>query len=386
MTNLLLRLFIKDYNNTHSTAVRSRVGMLAGIVGILCNFLLACGKMVLGIITASLSITADALNNFSDAASSIVTLAGFRLAQRPADKDHPYGHGRYEYLAGLAVSVLILFIGFELAKSSVSRIIHPQPSDYSWIALGVLLVSMAVKLWMCVFFHKLGKHIDSAALKATAIDSRNDVISTGVVLVGCLCEFLWQLPLDGYMGLGVSVFILYSGIRSAKETISPLLGAQADEGLIQKLSQLILSHEKILGIHDLLVHDYGPGQCYASVHAEISAKYDPMTCHEIIDHIEAEVSSKLNIHLVIHFDPVAEDDPEQAHLQTVIENTVSQMSEELSIHDLRIVKKAKQPLICFDLTVPYDASVNMEDLEERIYSQLTPTWNGYRLSIRIDRE
>ncbi len=304
MTQLLLRIFVKGYNNPKSPTVRSCVGVMAGIVGIICNLLLAAAKMILGFFSVSLSITADALNNLSDAASSIVTLVGFQLAKRPADKDHPYGHGRYEYLAGLGVSVLILFIGFELIKSSVSKIIQPEASSYTLITLSILLISMFVKLWMCGFLGKLGKHIDSAALKANATDSRNDVIATAAVLLGCLCQYIWNIPLDGYIGLGVSVFILYSGICSAKETISPLLGAQADELLIQQLSDLILSHEKILGIHDLLVHDYSPGRCYASVHAEVSAKYDPITCHEIIDHIEAEVSSKLNVQLVIHFDPI----------------------------------------------------------------------------------
>ena len=385
MTRLLLRLFIKGYNNPNSPNVRSSVGVLAGIVGIICNLLLAAGKMILGFFSVSLSITADGLNNLSDAASSIVTLVGFQLAKRPADKDHPYGHGRYEYLAGLGVSVLILFIGFELIKSSISKIIQPEVSSYTFVTLSILLISMAAKLWMCSFFGKLGKHIDSAALKANATDSRNDVIATAAVLLGCLCQYIWKLPLDGYIGLGVSIFILYSGIRSAKETISPLLGAQADELLIQQLSDLILSHEKILGIHDLLVHDYGPGRCYASVHAEVSAKYDPMTCHEIIDHIEAEVSSKLNVQLVIHFDPIAEDDPEQAQLQKLIADTISQADAALSIHDLRIIKKAKTPLICFDLTVPYGKEYDLAALETKLYALLSSNWKDYKLSINIDR-
>lgn len=382
---LLLRLFIKDYKDNRSPAVRSRVGILAGAVGIVCNLLLALGKLVLGIVSASVSVTADALNNLSDAASSIVTLVGFQLAKRPADKDHPYGHGRYEYLAGLAVSVLILFIGFELFKSSIGKIITPEPSAYSWATLGILIFSIGLKLWMSRFFSRLGRHIDSAALKATALDCRNDVISTAAVLAGCICEYFWSLPADGYIGLVVSVFILYSGFKSAKQTISPLLGAQADESMIQQLSELILSHDKILGIHDLLVHDYGPGRCYASVHAEVSATLDPMTCHEILDHIEAEVSAKLQVQLVIHFDPIDRDDPELKQLQTAITGVLAQNNCALSIHDLRVVKNAKPPLICFDITAPYEQTIDPEEIKANIAKELPSQWQKYQLSINIDR-
>lgn len=383
---LLLRLFVKDYKNNRSPAVRSRIGVLAGAVGILCNLLLAAGKLLVGIFSASVSITADALNNLSDAASSIVTLVGFQLAKRPADKDHPYGHGRYEYLAGLAVSVLILFIGFELMKSSINKIFIPEPAAYSWVTLAVLAFSVLIKLWMSGFFRRLGNHISSAPLKATALDCRNDVIATAAVLIGCFCQYRWNLPADGYIGLGVSVFILYSGLKSAKETISPLLGAQADEDMIQALSQLILSHDKILGIHDLLVHDYGPGRCYASVHAEVSADLDPMTCHEILDHIEAEVSAKLQVQLVIHFDPINQNDPELEALQNSIMETIGQIDPALSIHDLRVVKNANPPLICFDLTAPYDAAIHPEETEIRIKQQLPSQWKHHKLSMNIDRQ
>lgn len=385
MTKLLLHLFVKDHHNSSSPAVRSRVGTLAGIVGILCNLLLCAGKMTVGILSASVSVTADALNNLADAASSVVTLLGFQLAKRPADKDHPYGHGRYEYLTGLAISVLILFIGFELLKSSISKIFQPAPSAYSWPMLAMLVGSIFFKLWMSGFFSKLGKHIQSSALQASSIDSRNDVIATGVVLLGCAIEFLFSIRIDGYMGIAVSLFIIYSGFKSAKETISPLLGAQADEEIIQQLSQLILSHEKILGIHDLLIHDYGPGQCYASVHAELSADYDPMECHEIIDHVEAEVLSKLNVQLVIHFDPVAADDQEHAAVQKAILETLAQTHESLSMHDLRIVTKAKTPLICFDLTLPYDLQIDLERLKSVLREKLEEPWKHYKLSIQIDR-
>ena len=385
MTKLLLRLFVKDHKNTASPTVRAGVGTLAGIVGILCNLLLCAGKITVGILSASVSVTADALNNLSDAASSLVTLLGFHLAKRPADKDHPYGHGRYEYLAGLAISVLILFIGFELLKSSISKIITPTPSSYSWIMLGVLTGSMMVKFWMSGFFAKLGKYISSSALQASSVDSLNDVIATAVVLLGCLVEYLFTVRIDGYMGVAVSLFILYSGFKSARQTISPLLGAQADEEMIQKLSGLILSHDKILGIHDLLIHDYGPGQCYASVHAELSAQYDPMVCHEIIDHVEAEVLSKLHVQLVIHFDPVAADDSEHNQLQQNIAATLHQIDPRLSMHDLRIVKKANPQLICFDLIVPDDLEVDLAQIEKDLRQQIPQVYHQHKFSIQVDR-
>lgn len=382
---LLLRLFVKDYENTGSPAVRASVGILAGAVGIGSNLLLAICKLLVGWLSASVSVTADALNNLSDAASSIVTLIGFRLAKRPADKDHPYGHGRYEYLAGLAVSVLILFIGFELMKSAVGKILAPETSGYTWQTLVILLLSIGVKLWMGGFFSRLGRHIDSATLRVTALDCRNDVITTVAVLAGCLCEYVWQLPADGYIGLCVALFILYSGLRSAKETISPLLGAQADEAMIRQLSDIVLSHDKILGIHDLLVHDYGPGRCYASVHAEVSAQLEPLECHDLLDHIEAEVSAKLQVQLVIHFDPITQDDPELNQLQETISQILGRMNPALTIHDLRVVQRVTPPLICFDLTAPYAAELNPDQLADTLKAQLPPQWQDHKLTICIDR-
>ena len=384
MTELLVRIFVKDRTAPPSPSTRAQIGTLAGIAGIICNLILCGCKLAVGFLSASVSVVADALNNLSDAASSIVTLLGFHLAKRPADKDHPYGHGRYEYLTGLAISVLILFIGFELLKTSVSKIFHPEAVSFSWGMFGVLLLSMAVKLWLSGFFSKLGKRINSSALQTSSIDSRNDVIATAAVLLGCILEFLFSINIDGYMGVAVSVFILYSGIQSAKETISPLLGAQADEEMIKKLSELILSHDNILGIHDLLIHDYGPGQCYASVHAELSAQYDPMVCHEIIDHVEAEVLSKLNVQLVIHFDPVNEDEDHNA-LSQMIKHTLQVTNSGISMHDLRIVKRANPPLICFDLTVPYGFQVDLAKFESELRSRLPETYANHKFSIHIDR-
>ncbi len=383
MTNLLIKLFIKNNGGFHTSTVRASVGKLAGLVGILCNLFLFGGKLVLGILCGSVSMTADALNNLSDAASSIVTLLGFQLAKRPADKDHPYGHGRYEYLAGLAVSVLILFIGYELMKTSIIRIITPADATYSKLALILLGVSMLIKLWMCLFFRKLGKLIGSTTLYAASADSRNDVLATGAVLVGCVVEAFWDIQIDGYMGLAVALFILYSGICSAKETASPLLGAQTDEKMSRQLSEMILSHDKIIGIHDLLIHDYGPGQCYASVHAELSAQYDPMVCHDIIDHIENEAMRTLNIQLVIHFDPVSVDDNERVQVQQIVTDTINRIDTTLSVHDLRIDRKTHPHTVCFDLAVPYhmDGAAAQEQVRQALRQQL----GKYEIQIQVDR-
>ena len=304
MTTLLLRLFVRNHSDAGSPAVHSAIGKLAGIVGIVCNILLFAGKFIVGLMAGSASITADAVNNLLDASSSVVTLLGFRLAQRPADKGHPFGHARYEYLAGLLVAALILLSGGDQARTALGKILHPVSTEFTTITFIVLVGSIGLKLWMTVFFRSLGKRINSTTLSATSVDSRNDVIASTSVLIGCLIEYVFQINLDGYVALLVALFIIYSGFRLMTETISPLLGKQADDELIMQLSQLVLSHDKILGIHDLLIHDYGPGQCYASVHVEMSADENPVTSHEIIDHIECETLERMNIHLVIHYDPI----------------------------------------------------------------------------------
>ena len=306
MTNLVLRLCARG--NRNAGAVRSAVGNFAGIVGIICNALLFAGKLTIGLLAGSAAIIADAVNNLLDASSSVVTLLGFRMAQRPADKGHPYGHARYEYLAALVVAALILISGGDQARSAVVKIIHPAPVQLTLTTFVILAVSVGVKLWMCLFYRSLGKKIQSTTLHAASIDSRNDIIASGSVIVGCAVEYLFQVRIDGFVALAVALFILYSGFKLITETVSPLLGKQADDALIAQITQLVLSHEQVLGIHDLLVHDYGPGQCYASVHAEMSASTDPITSHEIIDHIEKETLERMNIHLVIHFDPVVTDE------------------------------------------------------------------------------
>ena len=384
MTDLLLRLFVKNCRNTEDPAVRAAVGRLAGVTGILCNCLLFLAKFLTGWVLGAVSIMADAVNNLSDAASSVVTLLGFRLARRPADRDHPYGHARYEYLSGLVVAALILLIGAELVRSSVGKILHPEPIDVSWVTVAVLAASVAVKLWMAAFFRTLGRRIRSTTLLATAVDSRNDVAATSAVLLGCLVTRWWGLNVDGYVGLAVAVFILYSGVKMAGETVSPLLGKQADPELVEKLSALVLGHEKILGIHDLLVHDYGPGQCFASLHAELSAREDPLVCHDIIDDIEEDALRELNVHLVIHYDPVVTGDAEWDGMRQTMERILENIDPRLSMHDFRMVRGARQTKLVFDLAVPYSMEQEYDRLQAAIDGALQAEGKQYAAVIRFE--
>ena len=352
MTNWLLHAFIKNADHPEDPKVRANVGRMAGIVGIVCNCLLFLGKLLVGLVTRSVSITADAMNNLSDATSSVMTMLGFQLAERPADEDHPFGHARYEYLSGLAVSALILIIGVELGKSSLEKIIHPAAVEFTWVSVGVLLSSIAVKLWMAAFNVGLGKKIQSATLMATAADSRNDVITTAAVLVAALVEHFTALQVDGYMGLAVSAFILYSGVGLAKDTISPLLGENADPELREKIVDYIRENPKVLGFHDLMVHDYGPGCRYASLHVELDSREDPMACHELIDDMERGCLKELGIHLVIHYDPLITDDAELNRLQQLVETLLKVRDPSISIHDFRLRHQEDRLDLSFDIVLP----------------------------------
>lgn len=376
MTKLLLRWFVKDYENKDSVKVRAGVGRLSGITGILCNVLLFAGKLAVGILSGSVSITADAMNNLSDAASSIVTLIGFKLAERPADEEHPYGHARYEYLSGLAVAAMILIIGFELAKTSVEKIIHPEAVAFTLPTLLVLLVSIAVKLWLSVFNGRLGKHIDSGTLMATAADSRNDVISTAAVLAAGLVEYFTTWRVDGYIGLAVALFILYSGVMMAKDTISPLLGEAASPELRKLIVQILESEPRVLGYHDLMVHDYGPGQRFASLHVEMDQKEDPLLCHELIDNLERSCLQKHNVHLVIHYDPVVTDDPEQDALQQLIQKTLAGIDGRLTMHDFRMVRGQGHTNLIFDIALPMDLKPQEKQIKQQISDALAALNRG----------
>ncbi len=364
MTKLLLWLFLRG-KDPAEPAQHSAVGRLAGTIGIFCNAALFAAKLAVGLLAGSVAIMADGWNNLSDAAASVVALLGFYLAQRPADQDHPYGHARYEYLSALTVAVLILLIGIELAQSAFSKILQPEAMVLSGWSVLVLLGSMTLKFWMMCWFRTTGKIIDSETLRATAVDCRNDVLATGAVLVGCLVGHYFDAQIDGWIGLAVALFIFYSGVTLAKETISPLLGKQADAALVERIGQVILSHDQVFGIHDLLVHDYGPGRCFASVHAEVSARQDPMVSHDIIDDIERDVLRELNVHLVIHYDPVDVEDQQWQSLRLAVEQIAFRIDPRLSVHDFRLLREEKLRLV-FDLDVPFSVPKSRTELKEAI--------------------
>ena len=370
MTNWLLHTFVKNSDHPEDPKVRAAIGILAGIAGICCNVLLFAGKLAIGLLTASVSITADAMNNLSDATSSIVTMLGFRLAERPADDDHPYGHARYEYLSGLAVATLILVIGLELGKTSIEKILHPEPVSFGLIPAAVLVVSILVKLWMASFNKKLGQKIGSSTLEATAADSRNDVITTGAVLIASLIELFTGFMADGYMGLGVAAFILYSGIGLARDTISPLLGEGADPELRRKIVDKISQNPKILGFHDLMVHDYGPGQRFASIHVEMDRREDPMECHEIIDDLERECLQSHGVHLVIHYDPIITDDPELDRMHVRVEQLLHKTDLRLGVHDFRMVPGKGHVNLIFDVVLPTDLRGREGEIQNMLRQEL----------------
>ncbi len=371
MTRLLLRLFVRDSENTADPKVRSSIGKLSGAVGIGCNLLLFALKLLVGTLAGSVSITADAMNNLTDASSAIVTLLGFRLAEKPADEDHPYGHARYEYLSGLAVAAIIIVIGFELAKSSVEKILAPEAVAFSVVTAAVLAGSILVKLWMAVFNRTLGKRIGSRTLEATASDSRNDCIATAAVLLAAVVEHFTSWNVDGIVGLAVALFILWSGVGLAKQTISPLLGEAASPELRALIVDYVSRQPKVLGYHDLMVHDYGPGQRFATLHVEMDNKEDPLLCHEIIDDMERECLSSHNIHLVIHYDPVVTDDPESDRLHQAVDSLLLRDDPRLRTHDFRMVRGDGHTNLIFDISLPGDRKGQEMKIKEYLEESLS---------------
>ena len=370
MTKLLLRLFVKDADNTDNPKVRAAIGTLSGLVGIVCNILLFAFKLLVGTLTSSVSITADAMNNLSDASGSIVTFIGFRVADKPADAHHPYGHARAEYLSGLGVAALILVIGVELVKTSLKKIIRPTPVTFTAAAALVLIASIGVKLWMSLFNRNLAKRIHSTTLTATAADSRNDCITTGAVLLAAMVEKWFSIPVDGWIGLGVALFILYSGWNLAKDTISPLLGENANPELREAIVDYIVAQPKVLGYHDLMVHDYGPGQRFASLHVEMDCREDPLECHERIDDMERECLRSHNVHLVIHYDPVVIDNPELTALKTKVLCLLQTRDPRLSLHDFRMVPGKRHMNLVFDVALPRDMKDRGEELRKWVEDTL----------------
>ncbi len=356
--------------------VRSRVGALSGAVGIGANVLLTLGKLLAAALSGSVSIMADGLNNLSDATGSIVTLIGFKLSERPADEDHPYGHARFEYLSALAVAAMILIIGFELGKTSIAKVLSPEPVEFGLLPALVLLGSIAVKGFLFVFNRKLGEHIRSNTLLATALDSRNDCVATLAVLIAGLLERFFAIPADGWMGLAVSAFILFSGWNLAVDTISPLLGENGDPVLRQQIADFIGRQELVLGYHDLMLHDYGPGQRFASIHVEMDRNLDPMVCHERIDDMERECLQALNVHLVIHYDPVVTDDPMLEEMRHIVASILQMKDERLSIHDFRMVPGEGHTNLIFDIALPGEYTGQEKQIQKSLEHALNELGRG----------
>ena len=353
MTQFLIRCFIKRPDDVKDAAVRTAYGNLASLVGMACNILLCIGKLLAGTLFGSIAIMADALNNLSDASSNVVSLIGFRLAAKAPDAEHPYGHARYEYLAGLVVSVTILAIGLSLLKESALKVLHPTPVAFSWLSIGVLAASILVKLWLSGFNRAVGKKITSETLMATAADSRNDVLTTGAVLLSTiLCSLTGYGIMDGIMGVGVAAFILWSGWGLVMDTLSPLLGESPSPELVEHIERTVMSYPGVLGVHDLMVHDYGPGHQFASLHVEFPAETDPLTAHDVIDNIENDFLKKDRLQVTIHYDPIVTADASVGVLRARLKEHARQLDPRLSIHDLRIVPGDSHTNVLFDLVFP----------------------------------
>ncbi|MFR9110316.1 MAG: cation diffusion facilitator family transporter [Acutalibacteraceae bacterium] len=357
MTKLLIKLFIKDADNTANAAVRSRYGVLSGAVGIACNLLLTIAKFLIGSLTNSIAITADAVNNLSDAGSSAVTLFSFKAANRPADDEHPFGHGRIEYIAALGVAFLILMMGFELVRSSIDKIMHPEALSFSVPALIVLLLSIGVKIWMALFNHQLGKRIDSPAVGAVVMDSVSDTAATTVSMLALILSKITSLPLDGYMGIIVALFIFYTGIQIVRDTVGNLLGQAPDPKLVKALETEILSFEGVVGVHDLIVHDYGPNRIFASAHAEVPSNADIMKSHDTIDLIEREIKKKFHMDMVIHMDPIVVEDEQVNRLRLQLSEIARSIDPRFTIHDFRMVEGPTHTNLIFDLVIPHNCKM-----------------------------
>lgn len=386
LTNILIKIFIKDNENTKDKNVRQKYGYLGGFVGIVCNIMLSAAKIIIGLMANSIAITADAVNNLSDAASSIVTLVGFKITNKPPDREHPFGHARIEYISAMIVSFMVILVGFEFLKSSFNRIKNPEVLRFDVMSFSVLILSIGVKVWMSRFYKKIGRTIDSKTMEASAMDSLSDVITTSVVAFSLLSSLWITFPIDGYIGLLVSAFIMYSGISLTKETLNPLLGEAPELEFINEITEKTLRYEGIIGIHDMIVHNYGPGRCVVSLHAEIPAKIDIMKAHDIIDQAEQEISGELGIHLVIHMDPINTDDAVVQKTQEQIIGVVNEIHKELSIHDFRIVGGEEHMNIIFDLVVPYEYDEKMaRDLSKEVAQKIKMRYPNYNAVIYIDR-
>ncbi|MCI8282247.1 MAG: cation transporter [Lachnospiraceae bacterium] len=386
MVGFLAKRLIKDHENVKEPRVRQSYGILCGTIGICLNIFLFAGKFLAGSVTKSISITADAFNNLSDAGSSFVTLAGFKMAGAKPDMGHPFGHGRIEYIAGLVVSGVILIMAFELVKSSVEKIIHPQPVEYTVFAMVILLVSILVKLYMYSYNRAVAKKLDSAAVRAVALDSLSDSCATAVVFFAALAGKLAGLPLDGYCGVLVGLFIFYAGIKAAKETLDPLLGQAPEPEFVEQVEKLVLSHEEVCGIHDLIVHDYGPGRRFLSVHAEVPADGDILKLHEVIDHIEVSLQKELKCAAVIHMDPVVTSDERVLELKGQITRILQNVDASITMHDFRVVPGTARTNLIFDMVVPYGFRLDDDETAQTVQEQVRGSLGEeYFCIIQVDK-
>ena len=385
MVSMLIRKLVPDIKNPKQPEVRRKVGSICGACGIFFNILLFLGKLVMGILTHSIAIVGDALNNLSDAGSSIITMIGFRLAGKAPDADHPFGHGRIEYISGLIVSLLICIMGFELGKSSIEGILHPTAVDCTLPAIIILIASLLVKAYMMYYNFHWAKIIDSAAMKATAVDSRNDMISTFVVLLAVISTKFTDLPVDAYIGVALAVFILYSGINAAKDTIEPLLGTPPSKEFLDQISKIVLSHEAVSGIHDVVVHDYGPGRKMVSLHAEVSAFQDMFYIHDCIDNIELDLARELDCEAVIHMDPIDTKNKDLMKLQEEAKEIAKSIDGRITIHDFRMVPGESHTNLIFDMVVPHDIKISEKELIRQVQDAVLKAHPHHYCVIKIDR-
>ena len=385
MTDLILRIFVRDHKNTEDPAVRDKCGRVAGAVGIVTNFLLFLMKIIVGTVFHSVSVTADAVNNLTDSGSSVVTLIGFKMASKPADEKHPFGHARIEYLSGVIVSFIVIFLGLQLGMSSIEKILTPEENALTPVALVVLVISILAKLWQCLFYRKVGRMIKSESVEATSKDSRNDVIATSVVLLGAVITMLTGVNLDGYMGAAVALFIVFSGVQLTISTADPLLG-QAPEGeLVQTITEKMLSYPGIIGMHDLAVHNYGVGRCFASAHCEVDAKNDILVSHDLIDNIERDLSRDLGIHMVIHLDPVIVGDARTDALHCKVQSLVTALYPTVTIHDFRVIWGVTHSNIVFDAAVPFAVKDSDAVITQKLEAEIQKLDPDYRTVVTIDR-
>ena len=385
MINLLVKTFVKDCGNVQDPQVRQRYGTLSGAVGIFLNLLLSAGKMIAGVLTGSIAITADAFNNLTDAGSSVVTLVGFRMAGKQADGDHPFGHGRIEYLSGLAVSVVILLVGLELAKSSVEKIIHPEPVEFSWLSAGILAAAICVKLWMSYFNRSLSRRIGSAAMAATAADSLSDAAATSAVLLSSLIGRFTGVNIDAWAGILVAIFILRAGWGAAKDTLNPLLGQSPDPELVRDIERTVLAHPQVVGIHDMIIHDYGPGRSMMSLHAEVPAGADIMAVHDEIDAIERELKAKYRIDASIHMDPIVTGDETISKARKMVSELVREVDPAMTIHDFRMTSGPRHRNLIFDVVVPYSVRQSDEAVRREIERKIRAADPNSFAVIQVDR-